>query len=301
MKPATTKPTALAFHTAALTGLLALTFLPSANAADFTGSLKGVTITDAQATNKAPIASFIYTQNGQVITLNAGGSSDPDGSITKYKWDFGNGKVAEGATATYTVTDANNLNITLTVVDNNNGVALSQQTVAPVSAGIRDDFSTNTASKYTIMSGKGLSVSGGALHTSANQTTVAYYNNSLGSNDHVIEADVKYAPEFGGGVLVRCNPQQKTGYLVFFESGRVSLNTYTNGTVKYLSFYDGKYKAGTYRLKVSVLGSTISVAVNGAVVLTKTDSSFATGTYAGIRLRAGADAAAISLDNLVGK
>lgn len=288
-------------HTAALIGVLFMAFSPPAIAVDFPGNLKGVAITGAQATNKPPIAAFTYKQEGETITLDASGSSDPDGSITKYKWDFGDGKVAEGVTSTYDLAGETPLQITLTVTDNNNGVALSQQTITlATTRGIRDDFSTDTTANYMVMSGKALSVYDGTLHAGTWSTTVAYHKTSLGNNDHSIEADVVYAPEYGGGLLVRCDPQQKTGYLVYFESGRVILNAYNNGTVKYLAIYDGKYTAGTYRLTVSITGSTINAAVNGNVVLTKTDSTFANGTHAGVRIRSGADAAPITLDNLVG-
>lgn len=298
MKKTTT--TTQALHTAAFTGLLFLALLSPATAADFSGNLKGVTITDAQAVNKSPLAAFTYSQDGQTILFDAGGSSDPDGNITKYKWNFGDGKVAEGVTATYDLAGDAPFKVTLTILDNNSGAALSQQTITPATKGILDNFSTDTTANYTVMSGKSLIVSDGVLHTSPWSTTVAYHNTSLGSNDHTVEANVVYAPEDGSGLLVRCDPQQRTGYLVYFESGRVYLNSYNNGKLEFISFFDGKYTAGTYRLSVTTKGSTITAAVNGTVVLTKTDSTFANGTHAGVRLRTGAIATSITVDNLVG-
>lgn len=115
--------------TTMLTGLLSLALLSSAHAADFTGSLKGVTITDAQATNKAPTAAFTYTVSGETVTFDASGSSDSDGTITEYKWDFGDGSSGSGAQVQHTYTTKTTTPVTLTIVDNNNGVVLMQQSV----------------------------------------------------------------------------------------------------------------------------------------------------------------------------
>lgn len=277
------------------------TFPVLAQAADFAGDLDQVKITDAAGTNQPPVAAFTFTQNGETYTFDASGSTDPDGSITIYKWTYPDGTTAEGATATFTTAETTKFPVTLTVVDNNGGAALNQQQIVPTAEGIADDFSTDTSSMYTVVTGKPLNVASGALHTQTWSTTVAYHNKSLGSNDHSIEADVVYAPEYGGGLLARYNPQANTGYLVFFESGRVSLRKFANGSATYLSQYVGNYAAGSYRLKLAVTGNTISVSVNGAVVLTTTDSTYSSGSYAGVRLRTGADAASIYVDNLQGK
>ena len=47
--------------------------------------------------NRAPVAAFTATPNpaaaGQVVSFNASGSSDPDGTVAKYEWDLdGNGR-----------------------------------------------------------------------------------------------------------------------------------------------------------------------------------------------------------------
>lgn len=113
---------------AVMAGLISLPLLTTATAADFSGSLKGVTITDAQATNKAPIASFNYSISGNTVNLDASGSSDPDGSITSYQWDLGNGTKASGVTAVAEYPPGT-YPVTLTVQDNANGIAMSQQII----------------------------------------------------------------------------------------------------------------------------------------------------------------------------
>jgi PKD repeat protein len=113
-----------------LTGLLSLALVSPAIAAGFSGSLKGVAITDSQEANKPPVAAFTYSIDGEVVTFNAGSSYDPDGSITKYTWDFGDGSIGEGASVSHQYSSLTSTPVTLTVVDDKNGVMIVQQTVA---------------------------------------------------------------------------------------------------------------------------------------------------------------------------
>lgn len=55
---------------------------------------------------------------GQTIQFSSAGSNDPDGSITSYHWNFGNGQTALGATASHVYQNAGVYTVTLTVTDN---------------------------------------------------------------------------------------------------------------------------------------------------------------------------------------
>ena len=54
--------------------------------------------------NRAPVAAFTATPNpaaaGQVVSFNASGSSDPDGTIAKYEWDLDGNGTFETSTGT---------------------------------------------------------------------------------------------------------------------------------------------------------------------------------------------------------
>ena len=58
---------------------------------------------------------------GSPVSFDGTGSSDPDGTIDSYTWDFGDGTIETGATPTHTYISAGIFTVTLTVTDNQGG------------------------------------------------------------------------------------------------------------------------------------------------------------------------------------
>lgn len=87
--------------------------------------------------NSLPMADISYDSTsdihtGEVITYNATGSTDSDGSIVNYEWDFdGDGQYDDGlgSNATHVFTDDGDFVIGLRVTDNNGGIATTSTTV----------------------------------------------------------------------------------------------------------------------------------------------------------------------------
>ena len=77
--------------------------------------------------NMSPVASFTESATvvltGETIHFDASGSYDPDGSISSYRWSFGDGSTRTGKTADYSYRDNGIYTVTLTVVDNDGGTA----------------------------------------------------------------------------------------------------------------------------------------------------------------------------------
>ena len=70
--------------------------------------------------NAPPVASIDVAEKGYVgeeIILNASHSYDPDGEIISYRWDFGDGAIAEGEVVTHVYKEAGRYRITLEVMD----------------------------------------------------------------------------------------------------------------------------------------------------------------------------------------
>lgn len=82
----------------------------------------GFTTTSQQVTaiapNQAPVAAFTSSSNGLTVSVNGSTSSDPDGTVAGYSWNFGDGATASGATASHPYGAAGSYTVTLTVTDN---------------------------------------------------------------------------------------------------------------------------------------------------------------------------------------
>ena len=103
-------------------------------------------------TNQAPTAAFTHGCTSLACSFNGSGSSDSDGTIVSWAWNFGDGTTASGATASKTYGAAGTYTVTLTVTD--------------------DDGATDTHSvSVTVTSSTGgsitLSASGGKVRGSA--------------------------------------------------------------------------------------------------------------------------------------
>jgi PKD repeat protein len=82
--------------------------------------LSGAGSAPAPVPNQPPVARFTATTDGLNVTVDASGSSDPDGSIVKYRWAWGDGLAFESGTCAqygHAYAGAGTYTITLTVTD----------------------------------------------------------------------------------------------------------------------------------------------------------------------------------------
>jgi PKD repeat protein len=89
------------------------------------------------ASNQAPVArpGGPYTGTvGAPVSFNGSTSSDSDGTIVSYTWDFGDGRTGSGATTTHTYNAAGTFTVKLSVTDDK-GAVHSSSTTAVISAG----------------------------------------------------------------------------------------------------------------------------------------------------------------------
>lgn len=89
------------------------------------------------ATNQPPVARPGGPYSGTLntaIAFSGATSSDPDGSIASYAWNFGDGLTGSGATPSHSYTGVGTYTVTLTVTDNG-GLTNSATTTATVTTG----------------------------------------------------------------------------------------------------------------------------------------------------------------------
>ena len=105
--------------------------------------------------NRSPVASFtesaetVYTD--EIITFNASGSYDPDGTIINYFWNFGDGTNASGVILDHAYADDGNYTVTLTVTDDDGASAPASATKTVLN---RSPVASFTESATTVSTGE---------------------------------------------------------------------------------------------------------------------------------------------------
>ncbi len=99
--------------------------------------------------NEAPTASFTASTTspttGETVSFDASGSSDSDGSIASYDWDFGDGTTGSGETVSHAYGSAGDFTVTLTVTDDAGATDSASQTISVEDTSTCGDVTENAS------------------------------------------------------------------------------------------------------------------------------------------------------------
>lgn len=177
---------------------------------------------------------------GTAIAFDGSASSDYDGSIISYDWDFGDGTTGSGATLEHTYSTSGTYTATLTVTDNEGSVGTDTASVKVTDASLENLISISDLSVKTIgrAAGKNVFASATAVVTILDSTgnpiegaTVSGYWSGASS-----DLDSAVTNTTGEATVYSNEVKYKSGTLSF---------TFNVNNVNYTIPWDGILKSGT--------------------------------------------------------
>ena len=100
------------------------------------------------AENVAPTAAFSVNCQDLTCTFDASGSSDSDGTITSYAWNFDDGTTGSGESTIHSYTQPGTYNVTLTVTDDDGATDSASDTATATDPGTGGGPATLVVQKY---------------------------------------------------------------------------------------------------------------------------------------------------------
>ena len=261
--------------------------------------------------NQAPVARITSSTNRLVLSVDGSSSSDADGTVASYAWDFGDGSNGTGATASHTYAADGTYTVRLTVTDGQGATGTTTTSVTAVGdpSAARDAFGrtvtggwgtadrggawtlSGTLSRYSVAAGAG-SVSlgvGASAKPMLNAVSITDTDfSTVFTTDKAPTGGGQYVSLVGRSVaggseyrakLLLASTGAVTAYLTRVDAGtEVSLGsavvpglTYTAGTKYQVRFQAVGTSPTTLRVKVWPQGQTEP----SAWVLSRTDSTAA--------------------------
>ncbi|MGY1841499.1 PKD domain-containing protein, partial [Modestobacter sp. SYSU DS0985] len=128
-----------------------------------------------ESVNVAPTAAFTSTVADLTASFDGSGSTDIDGTVESFAWDFGDGATGTGATATHTYAAAGTYTVTLTATDDGGATAARTGSVT-----VTDPPPNQAPTAAFSATAAGLSVSVDGTASADTDGTVASYGWDFG-------------------------------------------------------------------------------------------------------------------------
>lgn len=202
--------------------------------------VRTVAVTAAPVPNQPPVASFTTAPTGLSVAFDGTGSSDADGTVASYAWDFGDGDTATGPTAAHDYDATGTYTATLTVTDDDGATATASRSVAVTAPAAvthaADAFGRTLGSTWgsadvggawsTVNTGYSVGNGSGAISVAAGGTRTAYLNSvSQSALDIGVSVSLD-KPQTGGGTYLSV-----VGRRIGADDYRVTLRYTNNGAL----------------------------------------------------------------------
>ncbi|MGY2130537.1 PKD domain-containing protein [Blastococcus sp. SYSU DS0617] len=236
-----------------------------------------VTVT-APPPNEAPTADFSVAGSGRTGTFDASASSDTDGTVASYAWDFGDGETATGVRATHEYDRDGTYTVRLTVTDDDGASATVERALTVTGSMLAAD-----AFDRSVTGGLGTADAGGpwtawagavrqsvkdgaAVLSMTKGTNTGSVLSTIGQTDADVRTSFTLSSvPTGGGAMVYVGARQVETYVGY------------KGRVRVLA--DGSVRAGLVKLT----GTTDEALIGAEVLL---PGAYTAGTELNLRVQA---------------
>lgn len=220
------------------------------------------------------------------VQFDGSASSDPDGTVISYLWEFGDGTAGAGSITGRTYGQPGSYTATLTVTDNDGAAASSQVAITVGLAGggilFHDDFNRTAGLGPDWKIQVGSFATDGSMAVSQGSQNWAALVSDLKSNDYTVESVLTLpAGSLYSGVVVRGSPAasfyQNLYAAQLSTKGTANLYRRNNGTWTLLKGAPAGVVANKpYTLRLKVIGSNpvnLEVSLNGLLLFSYADAS----------------------------
>jgi len=147
--------------------------------------------------NRQPVASFTETaeivNTDETISFDASDSSDPDGTIVDYSWDFGDGAKGTGVSVQHAYSQDGTYTVTLTVTDDDGATDTTSATKTVLN---RIPIASFTESAHTVSSSESIHFDASESHDP--DGTIVNYLWDFGDGNTAVDVEVDHAYEDDG-------------------------------------------------------------------------------------------------------
>jgi len=253
----------------------------------------------AQPTNAAPTAAFTSTASGLTASVDASSSTDSDGTIAQYAWNFGDGATANTATASHPYASGGTYPVTLTITDDDGATATTTKQVtvtAPAANAAPTAAFTGTAT--------GLSVNVDGTGSTDADGTVAAFSWNFGDGGTANTATASHSYATAGTYTVKLTVTDDKGATATV-SQPVTVTATTTPTAPVLASDDFNRATSTGWATAAAggqwsgTGATFATDGTGAITSTKVGQTFDT-ALAGVSSTASRSAVTVTFDAVGG-